>query len=385
MHNLGLNAAELDAYYRALAASGERQFRVQVLDLDQLPSDNVTERVLDGEVTVDWSGEEATRALSLALLDPNHSLGFDSPDGGSGMWFFDRMIQVHAETPVPELGITVECPIFTGPIRKFKRTGDVVTLDCVGKDVFARKAWPRIIIPKGMLVLEAIQYVFENLGEAFFKIDFDSTARFASQQVIDRNLQASPFGWCRMQATAIGARLYYDGAGYVRIRRNNADEPEVTFRDGDGGMVLTDPQPEGDFTEIANVVRAEGPSRNGVNPYYEAFVERTSPMHPSKLIRNGKPLYIGVVVQQDAISDVKKAKQVAEAELKRRQFVATSVSFDALPLYPLEESDVARVLVDDFSTTFQATKFKFGFSAGAVMPVGYDKNISPKLARIRRF
>lgn len=385
MFNLGLNAAEQDAYHRALASSHTRRFRVQVTNLDQAPLEDVSSRVVDGEVTVDWSGEEATRALSVAMIDPNYSLGFDSADGGSGMWFFDRMLQVYAVTPVPELGMTVECPIFTGPIRKFKRAGDIVTLDGVGKDVFARKAWPRIILPKGMLVLDGIRHVMEQLGEAFFKIDFNSTARFAGQQVVDRNLQASPFGWCRMQATAIGARLYYDGAGYLRIRPNSVDQPEFTFRDGDGGYVLSDPTPEGDFTELANVVRAEGPNRNGVNPYYEAFVDQSSALHPSKLSRNGKPLYMGVIVQQDSISDNKMARSVAESELKRRQFVATSVAFDSLPLYSFEESDVGRVVVDDFTTTFQATKFKFGFSAGAVMPIGYDKNISPKLARIRRF
>lgn len=385
MFSDGITPAVRRAYYAALAADHHRQFRIQVIGLDHQPIDDITESLIDGEVVVDWDGEEATRAATIALLDPNYTLGFDAPSSDDGVWFMDRMVQVVSQVWVDRTLGFVEVPIFTGPIRKFKRSGDIVTLSCVGKDLFVRRAWRRVVIPKGTRVVEAIRNVLEAMGESHFRFEADSTAKFPGVQTVDRNLQASPFGWCRQHATALGFKLFYDGAGYATLRVNRPDQPVFTFSDGDGGMVLTDPEAEGDFTNIANVIRAEGMVQGGgANPYYEAFVDESSPIHPSKLRRNGVPMYFGRVIQRDSIRDTRQAKAAAEQELAASQAAIFDVAFDALPLYVLEENDACRVLVDGKASTFVARKFQFGFTADAVMPIGYRKSVSPRLAKIRR-
>lgn len=385
MFSSGMAPAVREAYYDALASHHHRWFRIQIIGLDHQPIDDVTDFLVDGEVVVDWDGEEATRAATVALMDPHYNLGFDSPSSEDGVWFFDRMVQIISAVQVDALDMVVEVPIFTGPVRKFKRTGDIVMLSCVGKDLFVRRAWRRVVVPKGTLVIEGIRNVLEAMGESHFRFEAESTVKFTNLQVVDRNLQASPFGWCRMHANSLGLKLFYDGAGYACLRRHKPDEPVFTFGDGDGGMVLNDPESEGDFTQIANVIRAEGQIQGGgVNPVYEAFVSAQSPLHPSKLLRNGVPMYFGRIIQRDGIRNEKQAKAVAEAELAASQAALFDTTFDALPLYTLEENDTCRVVVDGKASTFVARKFGFGFTADAVMPIGYRKSVSPKLAQIRR-
>lgn len=385
MFNAGLSLTDRLELVRTLATSHRRSWRVQITDLDQMPVAHISERILDGEVQVDWDGEEATRAATLLIFDPDFDLGFDTPNGDSGVWFLDRMVQVFVQVELIDSKRWIEIPIFTGPIRKFRRIKDVVTLDCVGKDVFARKAWPRLILQQHTNRIEGIRTVLESLGEAFFRFEAETNERFAGNQTIDRNMQASPFGWCRMQASAMGLRLYYDGAGYAVLRPFKPDEPVFTFSDGDGGTVVTEPHAEGDFTPIVNVLRAEGQQQpNGTNPFYEAVVSVDSPIHPSKLTRNGKPVWIGEVIERDSITSERNARTVAENELRDRQFTAFTTQFDALPMFLLEENDTCRLLTDGFATTFTAKKFGFGFGTSQTMPVGYKKSIAPQAAKIRR-
>lgn len=384
MWNNGLTATQNNYYLAALAASHVVYFRVSVIDLEHRPVQTVTDRVIDGSITVDYYADGATRALDITLLDLERDLGFDTTDVVDGVWFFDRMFQVWAEVYVPELKRYVEAPIFTGPVRKFKRRGPLVTFKCLGKDIFARQSWPRFKISKGTNRVAAIKSVMRELGETKFRFESTTTTTLGSDRVIDRNMELSPWGWCRSQATALGMKLFYAGDGYLVLRRVN-DVPSFIFQDGDGGALLNEPDTDGDYERIANVVRAEGMSNeSGSNPWYEAMVPESSAIHPSKFRRGGKPFYMGAVVIRDSIRTDADAKYVAKTELEDRQRAAYNIGFDALPIYTLEESDIIAVMAEGNISQAPLDQFTFDFKPNVPMTVGYQKLIKPARARIRR-
>lgn len=389
MYDLGLNRQAYEWYLNALTSSHTLSMLIQVTDLEHNVISNVSNRLIDGQVTVDNDGQEATRELSISLFDPNVDLGFDTSDVVDGVWFFDRMLAVHAEVFVPELGVVVSCPIFTGPIRKFNRLGPTVTMRCLGKDVFARQSWPRLTIRAGTKRIAAIKQILRSLGETKFRFEVSDSATspiFARDKIIDRSMSMTPWAYCRLLAAGIGCRLFYAGDGYAVLRLKDPDTAVFTFRDGDGGSILERPETDGDYSRIANVVRAEGVSDGTTSiPFYEAVVPSTSALSPTKLVRGGRPFYMGVVVQRDSIDTNAEAKTVAQAELKDRQRAAYATAYDAMPIWPLEEDDTVNVSVGSVQSIAPLTKFTLGFKPSAVMPIGYTKLVAPQVAKIRRF
>lgn len=385
MYDLRLPSDEHDAVLRYLAGSHRYTVRVQIIDLDHHFLSNISDQVIDGQVSVNMDGEEATRTLELAVFDPDYDLGFDTSDFADGVWFLDRMVQVIIEFHVPEINRKIEVPVFTGPVRGYKRKRSVVTLSCVGKDIFGRGAWQRFVLKKGTNQVTAMRQVLENFGETKFRFEATSNTKLKKDKVVDRSATQTPWGWCRSTATSLGLRIYYDGGGYVCLRNTDTSKPLFEFRDGDGGTVLTEPEPEGDYSTIANVILAQGPAvGNRKPPSYIAKVPTSSPLHPSKFRRGGKPVYMGRVILRDSITSTGTAKTAATTELNRSQRVAYAVSTDALPLWMLEEGDPVRYDVGGVKTTSTIRTFSFGLGPAAVMPIGYKKLLSPTIAKIRR-
>jgi hypothetical protein len=384
MYDLGLTQFELRAAINRLRQPYVLRARVQLLDLDHNFVSNATDKVLEGQVSVNYEGEDATRALDLLLYDPEFDLGFDTGSITDGVWFFDRMVQVVAEWYVPELDRTIECPIFTGPITGFKRKRHTVTMSAAGKDLFAKKSWPRLTIKRDTNYVDVVRKILEEMGETKFRFTATTFSKLSADKVIDRNSELSPWGYCRLIVAPLGMRLYYDGAGYATLRNRDDVNPVFTFTTGDEGTVVTRPEVDADYSRLANVVRAESTDPQNTKAVWEEFVDVSSPIHPSKLSRGGKPLYLGVVVQQDSITTEGQAKTAARAELKDRQFAAYRVTFDALPMWMLEEADTISVQVENVHTTTMLQSFSLSLKP-AVMPVGYNDLVAPVLAKIRNF
>lgn len=385
MWDTGLSVADKLELIKCLASTRVHRSRVQVLDLEHNYVLNITDGIMDGQVTVDFDGEDATRTLDLLIFDPDYDLGFDTPQYADGVWFFDRMIQVTIEQYVPALDRVIEIPIFTGPVSNFKRKKASVTMSCVGKDWFARKSWPRFTIPKNTNYVDVIKMILTDLGETKFRIQGTTTGVLTADKIIDRTSELTPWGYCRVSASTQNLRLFYDGAGYAVIRNRDDSHPVFTFADGNGGTVLTEPEPTTDYSRIANVGRAESTDPANTKAFAEAQVDDTSPISPTKLTRGGKPLYIGFVIQEDSITTAAIALSRVKSELKDRQAAAYAVTFDALPNYLIEEVDPIGVDANGVVTQTIIPRFTFGLSPGAVMNVGYTDMVSPTLARIRRF
>lgn len=385
MWDTGLSAGDKLELVKCLASTRIHHTRVQILDLEHNYVLNVTDGIMDGQVTIDFNGDVATRACDLLIFDPDYDLGFDTPQYADGVWFFDRMVQVTIEQYVPSLDRIIEIPIFTGPVSNFKRKKASVSMSCVGKDYFARASWPRFTIPKNTNYVDVIRLILQDLGETKFRIQGSTTGVLSADKIVDRTSDLTPWGYCRVSAASQNLRLFYAGDGYAVIRNRDDAHPVFTFADGDGGTVLTEPEPTTDFSRIVNVIRAESTDPANTKAFAEVQVDDSSPLSPTKLTRGGKPLWIGTVIQEDSITTAAIALSRAKAELKDRQAAAYSVTFDALPNYLLEEADPIAVDANGVVSNTIIQTFAFGLSPGASMPVGYTDMVSPTLARIRRF
>src|SRR5690606_36310250 len=136
VQRMDLTGAELRAFTRALRSTHERRVRVSVQNLNGETLSTLTNRILDGQVTGDLSAD-VTRTLTMSILDPNHSLNFDTDSPDDGALFMDRMLKVHYAVRVDELSRWVSVPVFTGPITRLDRKGDVVDVEAQGKEALA--------------------------------------------------------------------------------------------------------------------------------------------------------------------------------------------------------------------------------------------------------
>lgn len=383
VYDLGLPAVQQDEVYSLGTSSHALRSTVSVLDLDHNFVQDLTPELIDGQVTINYFADEATRSLDLVLYDPDFSAGFDVADMNHGVWFFDRMIQVRIEMWLPTAQRWVEFPMFTGPVRGFKRTGPLVTLKCLGKDIFARRAWAGYKVAKGTNKVEAIRRVLQNAGETKFRFEGSTTAKMPNDVNVTRALQASPWGWCRGIAAELDMRLFYNGAGECVLRPKSAvGSPDWVITDGDGGSVLSFPDVDADYARIVNVVRVESSQDAKIN--FTAFVDSNSDIHPNRLRRGGQPLYFGYEYKSDAVKTKAEAERAAKANLSDRQRAIYNVKFDSLPLYQAEEMDVAEIHIGGDRLTASLLQLSFGLMPDAPMAVGYQRLVSPALARIRR-
>lgn len=380
VYDLGLEPGDLAEVNNLYGRSHALRCTVQVTDLEHTYVQDISDAVIDGQVTLNWEGDEATRSLELLVYDPDFEMGFDVPDSSEGVWFFDRMIQVRMEMYAPEQGRWVEFPMFTGPVRGYKRTASLVNLQCIGKDIFVRKSWPSYTLRKGTNKITAIRKILRNAGETRFRFEATTSEVLTEDKVINRTMTVSPWGWARARAADLGLRLFYNGNGEACLRPRTGSVDWV-FADGDDGVVLTNPDVSADYARIANIVRTT--SSKDPKVYGEARVKATSPISPSVLKRGGQPLYFGHEYLSDAVKTKAEAKRAAQEVLEDRQRAAYTTKLDIMPVWAAEEYDLMQVRIDGDLTKVALLTASFGLSPDAPMTIGYRRMVAPALANIR--
>src|SRR5690606_5804143 len=93
MLDLGLSSSQKKRFHALLASHHSIYIRLQIMDLEHGYLDDISDQLIDGQVTVDASAD-VTRSLSLDLLDPRNTLHLDSDSPSAGALFADRMIRV---------------------------------------------------------------------------------------------------------------------------------------------------------------------------------------------------------------------------------------------------------------------------------------------------
>lgn len=390
MITVGATNAEYLAYCQALAATHRMRAQVALQTLDGTEVADLSLRLLDGQVDLDATAD-CTRAASITLDDPDHSLHLDSDAPSDGALYVDRMVAISYGVYVDSLAKWIDVPVFTGPIATMNRDGATVALTCLGKEHLARgAAWQTMNLRRGTNVVTAIRRVLkERGGERRFDFPDDHKGRLPRPGVtVSRLMQ--PWAVAQDLARSIDRQLYYDGGGTCRLRA----EPKGnawTFSTGNGGTVLTQPQLRYDMGSVINAVVFTGGKPEGQKRPVKAtaVAGRNHPLSPWRLGRkvdgsDNVPRYLPVAISNDKVRSEREATATAKAELDRvLRSGGVEVTFDALPVPHLDVGDKCRVVTDDLTFSFTLTKASIPLVHSGVMSVGANKRVTPDRREIR--
>lgn len=385
MQTMGLSAAELLAYHRALHDPAHTfRVSVSVLDLAGQTLTSISPTVLDGQVIVDIDAD-VTRTLTLTFLDPKHQLNFDSDSPDDGALYADRLVRVHYSVRVPELDRHVSAVVFTGPATKLDRAGGEVSIEAAGMEKLAlANTWRPLTIKKGAKKVDAIRTILrDRAGETRFALP-EIPTRMPTTLSLDRLSQ--PWLPARRLANSLDRQLFYPGTGVCTMRRWPA-RPLFTFATGDGGNVVGAPSISHVMDDFANVVEVIGAKPKGKKEHvrFVATAPATHPLSPQRLGRNGTPRFIVKRVEDDHIRSTAEARRRATRLLDDSLRETVEVTFDAMPMPHLDPGDLCQLRTRDAHATFRLRKFSIplGTEGDPVMPVGYLKPTQIRKQRIR--
>lgn len=378
MQKLGLTASERRAFHRALRSSHTRRIHITITDLEGSVLSDLSHVVLDGQVTVNYDAD-VTRALNLSVLDPSHTLNFDTESPDEGALFADRMIRVHYSVLVEELDRRVSVPVFHGPVTKLARSGDVVEIEGQGKESLAMGAiWKPLVLRKGMEKGHAIRVLLrDRAGENHFSIPHLDYDRLPKTRNLDRYAEAWPMA--QRLARSMDRHLFYDGGGRAVLRRL-PERPVYTFRTGTGGDIVSDVQVDYLLDDIKNTVVVLGKKNGKDRVRAQAVAWPKHPLSPRRLGRKNArgefiPRHLVEVIEDESIRSNWQARRKAKRVLRDRLRQTVNITLDSLPIPHLEPGDLVRTTTDDISVEFRLKEFTIplGVSGDPTMSVGYSR------------
>lgn len=292
------------------------------------------------------------------------------------------MVRVHYRVFVEDvINDWVSIPIFTGPITKVDRDGEVVSLEAMGKEhLVLGPVWRSRTYKKGSNRVWVIRSILRDLtGERRFKFPKGWKAR--TSRVI--SVKKDTIAWEQVQAVARGmrAQVFYDGRGVVRMRKRPV-RTAFTFRDGDGGMLLSVPKVSESSQEVINLVRVVGAVPKGQkNPLVmNAVLHPSHPYSAQSLGRHGVPRFLPEQIDDDTLRTKKDVENAARRRIQEVQLDEQLVSFDSLPMPLLEEGDPFVVDAKEAKLTARLAQMTIPLGHAGVSTVGY---IAPVTKRKR--
>ncbi len=350
-----------------------------VLDLNGRTLSSIGNEVRGGAVQCTLpetdSPGSVTRALTLEFHDPRGTMSFDSGSPSDGALYADRMIQTLYGISVPGVG-WVDVPIFVGPIIKFSRTSTFVTVECQGKEALARgAAWNAKTWKKNTRKTTIIREVMEAAGETRFDLP-DLPDRISAHKSLGH--ADSRWEFATSMAESMDRQLYYSPDGILRMR----PWPTVssfTYRDGNDGLVQSQPVVDFDIEETKNAVRVTGAKPKGSKHAVigVAVAPASHPLSPDKLApTSGGGLYLLDEVSNGKIRTKREADRVAETRLAQMLQQMVTVNFDSL-MNPLAElGDWATLQTSDFTMTFRQRAFTLPVTSHDLMSVGTTRRFA---------
>lgn len=384
---LGLTADEHVEYLATLAGSHEIKVTVQVLDNEHRVLSVVTQILLDGQVdakmvTVRNAEEiEVSRVCRLQLLDPTRTMTFDSASPDAGALYLDRMVRVVYSVRCPSRWVDV--PVFTGPVIKCDRDGDIVNVEAHGKEEFGLGAAYSPLTLKGRKT-DAIRTLLDRSGETARYVEIPASAEnLTTALTVGR--ESKLFAKAFWVAASMNRRLFYDGRGIGRSVALSS-KSVASISSGNGGLLMTDPQISFDTQNLVNIVRVVGGKPEGSKSAVVAteVAPSTHPLSPYKIGRNGKPRYLLQVYENTNLRTVAAARAAALTLLRQSLLQQIDVTYDCLPIPHLEPWDVVTVQTPNFNLAHQANSFSLPLRHDAEMTIGYQRNLSKPRRPVRR-
>lgn len=370
MIDLGLTSAGQKALIKTLATSGHKvDVQVGVLDMEHRWVESLNGKITGGQVNID-ADADITRQLQLTFVDRGGRAGVDTPDGRPDV---SRMVRVRYRVFVEDvINGWVSIPIFTGPITKVSRVGAEVTLEAMGKEhLLLGPAWRSKVYAKGSPRVWVVRSILRDLtGER--RIRFPKGWTYRTSKPITMKKDSAP--WPQVQSLARGmrAQLFYDGRGFARMRRRPV-RTLFTFKDGNGGMLLSIPAVSESADSVINLVRVVGAVPTGKkNPL--VFTDKLPSAHPHSAVslgRHGEPRYLPEQIDDDSLRTQKEVEAAARRRLQEIKLDEQMVTFDCLPMPLLEEGDLFTIDAKDVKVTGRVSRMTVPLGHEGVSTIGY--------------
>jgi len=370
MDKLGLSPADFGTYLRGLTTPGhKRVIHMHVLDLsDGSHLTSLTPKHLDGQVTFDTTAE-VSRVLTCSVADPKNALGFDPHDPSEAPLHYSRELRVIDSRYIDELDDWVDDPVFTGAIFNFNRDGGQVDLTAHGRE--RRGLAPAAVnsahhFPKKSKITDAIRWLLASMGDVNAHVP-DLAHTLPHDLTIHPLDQAWPH--VKHLAASLDQYVFYDGAGRFQMRPHS-QRPVFNFhrailgnvavaRTVDGFFntyLVLGPKPHAPKKRVSGTatlgdpppapVKAGQASRKRVTG--TAVIDGT--LSPADLSRNGVGLHLVSKVERQHLKTNAQAQKIANRLLREHATTRTDLTFDSMPVPPLEEHDMVSVTDDSFGT-----------------------------------
>ncbi len=388
-----LRGTDYQVYLDALVGPHRVRIRVAVLNLDGDYLSALDPTAVDGQVDV-VQGGEASRSLTLTLFDPDHELHMDSDSPTEGSLYRDRMLKVTYGVWVEALDEWVEYPVFVGPLVKWDRTADEVSVEAHSMELLAQRG-AKVSSRAGRKARKdsAIRKLMaDRTGETRFDLGPCNTRlhRPVSLRAVDPT-------WPAVQRIAQSAdrQLFYSADGVLRLRKP-PDNASFTFTDAHLlSPVTVSDVPENVVNRVSVVGKRPRPSRHredgstkrggGGKPRGRAELGRRHPLSAYRLGRVGAPSFIDFEESNDHVRSDREANRMANRILQTKSDQVRAVSFDSLPVPFLEPGDMVRVRSDatGFELKFRLREFSLPLFVGdaAPMSVGARRKVSGRRRR----
>jgi hypothetical protein len=380
MLNVGLPAAEVQKYYTDLAVSHEVRISIRLMTLSHVPvTGDVSGMLLEGQVDgqlievdrlasgfAEFDDPCILHTLSMKLLDPGFSLGFESGSPSDAAIYLNRMVEVVRYDYCPSLAKWVACPMFLGPVSNLERNDDVVTIAAQSKEALAANPADLAVTYPAMAFTSMIADLLIRTGETAAYIGFPGLSTMTGGTLTTVR-ESRPFAKAYWLAMGLGVRLFYDARGVARF--TGGTTPVFKF---DGTNLLEFPNRGYGTDQVVNTVRVIVGDGAGDVPKYDV-VARLPASHPnsaSALGRNGVARANLVTITDDNIATLGDAQVRATHELAVRQNTVTGTQFTALCVPPLELGDYISIVLDGKIAIERVSAFSKPLRVDGVMSVG---------------
>lgn len=390
MINLGLSAADQDAFESTLRSSHRVRTVVHVRDQNEKIIYTFDGTIVSGSVQVDWSQSGLkpkrrddpwvapsgpVRTLDLTVMRPGKEANFLPGTGGDDLVWAQNFINVIYRVWVPGLAAGpdwVDVPVFWGPITEIDQDGAQYNIKASGKEILGLDPclmWDTVNIKKGTKRDEAIQTLLAKQGENRF--DFSGQdSKTSTDMSFGRYTQV--WKWAQNYAHAANMQLFYDGLGRARLRNWRVNRIWL-FND----EVLSRPQVSYDISSARNVVEVTGGVPKGRKTAIRAvaMAAASNPLSPESLARNNQRRFMVSRVQSETKKQ-SEAEDLAQMTLNQLLSAAVNVQFDCLPIPHLEEGDTVTVQVDGQHIDFVLEQFTLPLTSDTNMTVGENRRVS---------